>query len=72
VNGEAGNGRVIYFGGENINMAKSKSQEASGMAFVGFIMLGLAFGLYTGQTAAGVLGGLGLAFLAYAVLRMKT
>ena len=42
--------------------------EPGGMAFVGFLMLGLAIGIYSGQTAVGVLGGLGLGFIAMAIL----
>jgi hypothetical protein len=54
-------------------MAKKKKDDDSkyepgGMAFVGFLMLGLAIGIYTGQTAVGVLGGLGLGFIAMAIL----
>ena len=42
--------------------------ESGGIAFVGFLMLGLAVGIYTGQTAVGVIAGLGLGFIAMAIL----
>jgi hypothetical protein len=48
--------------------AEDKKYESGGMAFVGFIMIGLAAGILTGQTAVGVLAGLGLGFIALAIL----
>jgi hypothetical protein len=50
-------------------MAKKKEiRDRSGVAFVGFLMLGLAFGIFYNQTAVGVLAGLGLGFIAMALL----
>jgi hypothetical protein len=45
--------------------------ESGGIAFVGFIMIGIAAGLLTGQLAAGVMAGLGVGFIAMAVLSHK-
>ena len=51
-------------------MAKKKDNyDRAGIAFVGFIMLGLAFGIYFNQTAVGILAGLGLGFIAMALLK---
>ena len=47
---------------------KDKMSERSGLAFVGFLMLGLAIGILYNQTAVGVLAGLGLGFISMAVL----
>jgi hypothetical protein len=49
-----------------------KGQGASGLVFVGCLMLGLAIGLFTGQVAAALLGGLGVGFVAMAIIRAVT
>ena len=49
----------------------SKKDEPGGLAFVGFIILGLAFGIYYNQTAVGVLAGLALGFISMAIFRSK-
>ncbi len=49
-------------------MKDSKKYESGGIAFVGFLMIGLAAGILTGQTAVGVLAGLGTGFIAMAIL----
>jgi hypothetical protein len=46
----------------------SLQYERGGIAFVGFIMLGLAFGILYNQTAVGILAGLGLGFISMAIL----
>ena len=48
---------------------KSRIGERSGVAFVGFLMLGIAFGLFYSQMAVGVMAGLGLGFISMALLR---
>ncbi|MBU0953344.1 MAG: hypothetical protein KKA90_02910 [Nanoarchaeota archaeon] len=48
-----------------------KEKVSSGTAFVGFLFLGLAFGILYNQVAVGVLVGLGLGFLAMVVLQYK-
>lgn len=50
---------------------KSRIGERSGVAFVGFLMLGIAFGILFNQVAVGVLAGLGLGFVAMALLADK-
>jgi len=50
---------------------KNTRHEPGGMAFVGFLMIGLAAGIFTGYTAVGVLAGLGCGFVAMAVLSRK-
>lgn len=50
---------------------KSQIGERSGLAFVGFLILGLAFGILYNQTAVGVLMGLGLGFISMALLKEK-
>ena len=50
---------------------KEDKYESGGMAFVGFLMLGFAGGIYTGQTAVGVLAGLGMGFIAMTILKDK-
>jgi hypothetical protein len=54
-------------------MAKKESKigERAGVAFVVFIMLGLALGILYNQTAVGVLAGLGLGFISMALLADK-
>ena len=42
--------------------------EPGGMAFVGFILLGVAFGLLTGQVAVGAIAGVGLGFIAMGII----
>ena len=50
---------------------KDQDYERSGIAFVGFLFVGLALGIYYNQTAVGVLMGLGLGFIAMALLKGK-
>jgi len=44
----------------------------TGLVFVGCLMLGLAAGFLIGNLPAGVLGGLGVGFIAMAVARYVT
>ena len=54
------------------NEEKETSRKGmSGLVFVGCFMLGLAAGFFTGQLLVGVLGGLGVGFIAMAVVRYK-
>jgi hypothetical protein len=48
--------------------SKDEKYESGGIAFVGFLMIGIAAGILTGQVAVGVLAGLGLGFVAMAIL----
>ena len=50
---------------------KSKIGERAGVAFVGFLILGIAIGMLYNQTAVGVLAGLGLGFISMALLADK-
>jgi len=57
-------------------MAKEKKKnemdyERSGIAFVGFLLLGIAFGILYNQTAVGVMAGLGSGFIAMALLTKR-
>ena len=49
-----------------------KRSGISGLVFVGCLMIGLAIGFLVGHVAAGVIGGLGVGFIAMAVARYKT
>jgi hypothetical protein len=51
---------------------KPDRKGVSGLVFVGFLMLGLAIGFLIGNVAAGVLGGLGVGFIAMAIVRYIT
>lgn len=44
----------------------------SGVVFVGFLLIGLAVGMLTGNTASGVIGGLGVGFVAMGITRYIT
>lgn len=46
---------------------ENKSYGTSGLVFVGCLMLGLAVGFLTGNFLVGILGGLGIGFLAMAL-----
>ena len=50
----------------------SPKKGISGVIFVGFLMIGLAVGMLTGNTAPGVLGGLGVGFVAMGITRYIT
>ncbi|MBL7160721.1 MAG: hypothetical protein ISS93_02625 [Candidatus Aenigmarchaeota archaeon] len=52
-------------------MGKHKKDEPAGLAFVGFLILGLAVGIYINQTAVGVLAGLALGFISMAILKSR-
>jgi hypothetical protein len=54
--------------GDNEKMPAAKS-GTSGLIFVGCLMLGLAYGLLTGNTAVGLIAGLGVGFLGMALAR---
>jgi hypothetical protein len=49
-----------------------KRGGSSGLVFVGCLMLGLAIGILVGNAAVGVLGGLGVGFIAMAIVRAAT
>jgi hypothetical protein len=51
---------------------KPDRKGASGLVFVGCLLLGLAIGLLTGNVAVGILGGLGVGFIAMAIVRSIT
>jgi hypothetical protein len=53
-------------------MKKKDDYDLAGIAFVGFLMLGIAGGLLTGRVDVGVMAGLGLGFLAMVVVKMKS
>ena len=46
-----------------------KGYESGGIAFVGFIILGLGFGFLYNQIVAGILLGIGVGFIAMSLLR---
>ena len=48
-----------------------KKKGISGLVFVGCLMLGFAVGFITGQIPAGLFGGLGVGFIAMAIVRYK-
>jgi len=49
----------------------SRQYERGGIAFVGFLILGIAFGMLFNQVAVGTLIGLALGFISMAVLKEK-
>jgi len=65
----------INYSVEAIVMA-SENQEPkrkgiSGLVFVGCLMIGFAIGFLTGNIVAGLFGGLGVGFIAMAIVRYK-
>ena len=48
---------------------ESKNMEVSGVAFVGCIVVGVAFGMLLGWVAVGALFGVGIGFIVMAILR---
>ena len=48
-----------------------KRKGISGLVFVGCLMLGFAIGFLTGQIPAGLFGGLGVGFIAMAIVRYR-
>lgn len=51
---------------------KDSRSGVSGLAFVGCLLIGLAIGILTGNVAVGLLGGLGVGFIALAIARYAT
>ena len=51
---------------------ESKGRGASGLVFVGCLMLGLAAGFLTGSIVAGLFGGLGVGFVGMGIVRAST
>ncbi len=56
----------------SIEKQERSRKGASGLVFVGCLMLSLAIGLLTGNIAVALLGGLGVAFIAMAIVRSIT
>ena len=48
-----------------------KKTGTSGLVFVGCLMIGFAIGFITGNVPAGLFGGLGVGFIAMAIVRLK-
>ncbi|MGB0757390.1 MAG: hypothetical protein ACPGO5_02950 [Patescibacteria group bacterium] len=48
---------------------KSRADQAGGMVFVGFIMLGLGFGFYYGSLPVGLFLGLGTGFILFGLIK---
>ena len=44
----------------------------SGLVFVGILLLSLAIGIFTGEVAVAILAGLGVGFIALAIMRVIT
>ena len=53
-------------------MAKKERKGISGLVFVGCLMLGFAIGFITDNVVAGLFGGLGVGFIAMAIIRYTT
>ena len=49
-----------------------KKKGISGLVFVGCLMIGFAIGFLTGNIVAGLFGGLGVGFIAMAIVRYRT
>lgn len=56
----------------NIDKHQPNRSGVSGLVFVGCLILGLAVGLFTGNVVVGVMGGLGIGFIAMAAARFAT
>ena len=56
---------------EKKESSDSLKYERGGISFVGFLMLGIAFGILYNQVAVGTLAGLGLGFISMAFLAEK-
>jgi len=50
----------------------ARRSGAAGLVFVGCFMVGIAIGLLTGAVAPAILGGLGIGFVAMAIVRAVT
>ena len=50
---------------------QSKRKGISGLVFVGCLMIGLAVGFVVSNIVAGLFGGLGVGFIAMAIVRYK-
>ena len=52
-----------------MNKEKSKSDTVGGLVFVGPLMIGIGLGIYYNQTAVGVMVGLGIGFILFALVK---
>ena len=52
--------------------SKSKADVAGGLVFVGPLMIGIGLGIYYGNTAIGVLVGLGVGFILFGLVKAFT
>jgi len=48
---------------------EKRSDTAGGLVFVGPLLIGLGLGIYYGQTAVGILVGLGVGFLFFGLVK---
>jgi len=48
-----------------------KKKGISGLVFAGCLMIGFAIGFLTGNVVVGLFGGLGIGFIAMAIVRYK-
>ena len=55
----------------NTTEESRKRKGISGLVFVGCLMVGFAVGFMTGNIVAGLFGGLGVGFIAMAIVRYK-
>jgi len=51
---------------------KPGKKGIAGLVFTGFLMIGMAIGFLTGNMVVGLFGGMGIGFLAMAIVRYKT
>jgi hypothetical protein len=51
---------------------ESRTSGASGLIFVGCLMLGMAVGFLTGDIVPGIFGGLGVGFIGMGIARATT
>ena len=54
------------------NTQERSRKGASGLIFVGFLILGLAIGFFVGNVVGGFFAGLGVGFIAMAITRAIT
>ncbi|MBP6623857.1 MAG: hypothetical protein KA198_01715 [Chitinophagaceae bacterium] len=56
---------------ENMNAKNEESSNLSWYVFTGCMFIGIGIGMAFGQPGTGVLVGMGVGFIAYAILRYK-
>ena len=56
---------------ENLDVKNEESSDLSWYVFTGCMLIGIGIGMAFGRTETGVLVGIGVGFIAYAILKYK-